>query len=131
MISNNETPEDVQLQFVFPNPVQEGNPLTEPVFVNARHEILSTALELVNHRRQEQYGSPDRTMALYGLLLIALNDYGNKVDAAQYGAVSCILLKVARIICNPHVHDSYVDLAGYAAIAGELAKRASSEPTPR
>lgn len=82
-----------------------------------RGQILQRAMELCTGERNDTHGTPENNMGLFAELLEAyLNHPITKVDAA---IVMC-LSKIARIGCNQAHEDHYIDLAGYAAIAGEL-----------
>lgn len=84
-----------------------------------RPEILDNAKKCVCGQRQQDYGSPEnnfeRIAALWNAYLGA-----KTVDAVDV-AMMLALLKVARIKTGRGTEDSFVDLAGYAACAGEIA----------
>lgn len=98
-----------------------------------RSEILDEAKKCVCGQRQQDYGTPEDNFTTIGYmwstylraahpnLNIALNEVTPK-DVA----VMMSLLKVARI-ANGSSPDSFVDLAGYAACAGEIAARMNKE----
>lgn len=81
-----------------------------------RDEILDTAKALINGDRQSHYGPPDenfrRIAAGWGVIL------GCDVSPEQV-ALCMAWLKIARLANGPHA-DSYIDGAGYLALAGEL-----------
>lgn len=87
-----------------------------------RERILWQASELVTGERQEQYGPPEenfeRIAAGWSVLL------GVDIEPEQVALCMC-WLKIARLVQGPH-EDSYVDAAAYAALAGELAERATN-----
>lgn len=94
-----------------------------------RFEILESAKKCVCGEREQEYGEPEDNFETIGLLwgiylraahpelktVFAQNDVTPK-DVAMMMA----LLKVARA-SNGDKLDSFVDLAGYAACAGEIA----------
>jgi hypothetical protein len=92
-----------------------------------RKEILSAAEECVCTSRQEEYGPIENNFALIGRLW---TEYA-KTRCVSIGADVCIepedvaimmaLLKIGRIASGQVKADNYVDLAGYAACAGEIA----------
>lgn len=98
-----------------------------------RAEILDEAKKCVCGQRQQDYGTPEDNFTTIGYLWsayfraahpnldIALNEITPK-DVA----VMMSLLKVARIATGSSP-DSFVDLAGYAACAGEIAARMNKE----
>lgn len=83
-----------------------------------RQETLETALKYVTADRQAEHGSPEHTFALIATLWSAYLD--EEVSPHQV-AMMMALLKIARQRMNPHHTDNYIDLAGYAACAAELA----------
>ena len=94
-----------------------------------RREILSIAADIVNGRREDEYGSPEDNFTtislLWGVYLRAAHPDFAKVMAingisAKDVAMMMGLLKVARIATGTTV-DSFIDLAGYAACGGESA----------
>lgn len=101
-----------------------------------RAEILEAARTCVCGERERDYGTPENNFETIGLLwgvylraahperarVMAVNHITAKDVAAMMG-----LLKVARIATSSNP-DSFVDLAGYAACAGEIATK--EDPTP-
>ena len=92
-----------------------------------RAEILSEAKRCVCGEREQDYGTPENNFTTIGMLwtvyLMAshpeLVEVINIIDAKDV-AVMMSLLKIARIATGSSP-DSFVDLAGYAACAGEIA----------
>ena len=94
-----------------------------------RAEVLDEAKKCVCGQRQDDYGTPEDNFTTIGYLWsayikaahpdwnIALDEFTSK-DVA----VMMALLKVARI-ARGSSPDSFVDLAGYAACAGEIVTR--------
>lgn len=101
-----------------------------------RPEILDTAKQMVCGQREQDYGSPEDSFETTGLLwgvylraahpkyakVMPINGITPKDVAVMLGC-----LKVARIARGDKA-DSFVDLAGYAACAGEIATRREIEP---
>ena len=81
--------------------------------------ILEQAKELVGGDRQEDYGDKltnhENIAALWSIFL-------RKTITPHDVAMCMALVKVARLM-HAHKTDSYIDLAAYAAIAGELNER--------
>lgn len=93
-----------------------------------RSEVLAAAEKCVCGKRQEDYGTPEDNFTTIGLLwgvyLRAAHPEIAKVlpingIEAKDVAIMMALLKVARI-AKGSSPDSFVDLAGYAACAGEI-----------
>lgn len=88
-----------------------------------RSDILTKALETVT-QRQQVHGKPENTFgAIAGMWSVYLSELiGQEVELKDHQAAMMVgLLKVARSIKSPEHADNFVDLAGYAACAGELA----------
>lgn len=89
-----------------------------------RVEILQTAQTLITGQRQQDYGPPtenfQRIAELWNVRLRPYLKEGKEIDG-QIVAELMILLKVARAVNSP-TEDTYIDIAGYAGIAGELAE---------
>lgn len=81
-----------------------------------REEILNKALDIVKGAREEQYGSPEDCFGTIAQFWSAYLD--NPVTSVDV-AVMMILLKIARLKNNQEYDDNYIDIAGYAACAGE------------
>lgn len=89
--------------------------------MNKREEILRKANECVNGQREMHYGSPEQnfeTIAKFWSVYLA-EKLDAEIDACDV-AVMMSLLKIARIRNGNFKADSFIDLAGYAACAGEI-----------
>lgn len=96
----------------------------------SREEILREAIKCVCTDRNEQYGEPeDNFDCIAGYWQKFLCDH-----CVEYGAGVCItpedvavmmmLFKIARYItADTPIVDTFVDIAGYAACAGEICDR--------
>lgn len=90
-----------------------------------RKDILETAGSYVTVDRETQYGSPEDN---FGIIADLWHTYllgcthGGDLNAEDVAIMMC-LLKVARIASGQKKDDNYIDLAGYAACAGEIATR--------
>lgn len=82
-----------------------------------RAEILEAARVCVCGEREQDYGTPENSFTLIGKLWTA---YMGTPFTPKDVAMMMALLKVARIKGGDKA-DSFVDLAGYAACAGEIA----------
>ena len=86
-----------------------------------RGDILDRAKALTEGDRNKSYGSPKENMTLFGDLVTPyLQAVGFPVSATDAAVILC-LLKISRITANYEHADNYLDLAAYAAIAGECA----------
>jgi hypothetical protein len=82
-------------------------------------DFLKKAIELVEGQRQEDYGDKTLNHQNIARLWSAFLD----VEISPHDVAICmVLVKVARLM-HSHKSDSYVDLAAYGAIAGEIAER--------
>lgn len=91
-----------------------------------REEILDKAKACVCVDRENTYGKPEDNFAtianFWNKYLFAkgiLEEFINSDDVA----IMMALLKIARIATGKAKEDNYVDLAGYAACAGEIATK--------
>ena len=100
-----------------------------------RPEILDAARACVCGAREQDYGTPEENFTTIGMfwytyLLAAHPDLGIMLTpdhiTAKDVAIMMALLKVARIATGSSP-DSFVDLAGYAACAGEIATAETKE----
>ncbi len=82
-----------------------------------RDKLLDEAKNLVNGPRAKDYGDAyenhERVAQLWGTIL------GQDVSVSQ--VYQCLMaLKLARLIVSPTHTDSWVDIAGYASLGGEI-----------
>ena len=95
-----------------------------------RSEILEAARCCVCGEREQDYGTPEnnfRTIGLFWSIYLgaAHPEFNLPITAKDVGAMMA-LLKVARIATGSSL-DSFVDLAGYAACAGEIAASSAGQ----
>lgn len=89
-----------------------------------RGEILDMAKKIVTGEREQQYGKPEDNFRLIGELweIYLRNRCGCEIDVlAEDVAIMMAVMKIARIMTGIYKEDSYIDLCGYAACAGEIA----------
>ena len=92
--------------------------------MSAAGTICRQAAALVEGDRQTTHGD---ALAVYADLAAQWNAYlGDRLAAgrrlsAKDTALMMALLKIARTKNGTHNPDNYVDLAGYAGVAGEIA----------
>lgn len=82
-----------------------------------REEILQKAAKAISGERDEHYGSPEDN---FGRIANLWTSYYGKPFSATDVANMMILLKIARAVNDPTHEDNYIDIAGYAACAGEI-----------
>ena len=103
----------------------ESMPVFNPQFeyiLEDRVDVLDTAKETVTQDRVDIYGEPEnafKKLADYWTDYIQGKEVLETVDVCNM----MILLKISRSELNPFHIDNYVDMAGYAACAGEEAIR--------
>lgn len=85
-----------------------------------RQEILKAAAEIVTVDREQQYGKPEDNFAIIAAFWQTY--LGHQISAQDVAAMMA-LLKIARISTGKYKPDNYIDLAGYAACAGEIAAK--------
>ena len=81
-----------------------------------RDEILETAQKLISGDRAATYGDASENFKLIGKFWTAY--LGITVSAADVATLMA-LLKIARSRGSEH-QDNWIDLCGYAALAGEI-----------
>ncbi len=89
-------------------------------------EIACAAAALLEGDRQRTHGDKRTNHANIAALWdgYMARRFGLATGSVQPRDVAClmVLLKVARTLAGQHNPDDYVDMVGYAAIAGELAE---------
>lgn len=84
--------------------------------MNERSRILQEADGLINGDRARDYGTPQENFARIATIWGAILG----IELTAHEVALCMAgLKLARLANGPH-RDSYVDGAGYLALAGEL-----------
>lgn len=83
-----------------------------------RAEVLRLAEKCVCGGRDGDYGTPEDN---FGTIAKLWTIYRGTAFTAKDVAIMMALLKIARIRSGQYSADSYVDLAGYAACACEIA----------
>ena len=89
-------------------------------------DFLEKAIELVDGQRAIDYG--DKTLNHQNIANL-WNAYLGMNISAHDVAICMLLVKVARLK-NMHTEDSYIDIAGYAGIAGEIDKATTEHIEP-
>ena len=98
-----------------------------------RKEILEAAMRCVCGDREQDYGTPEKNFELIADLwteYLKAKCVNPGVDVSIRGedvATLMCLFKIARIATGRGKADSFIDLAGYAACAGELATGGGTE----
>jgi hypothetical protein len=85
-----------------------------------RDEVLADAKEKINGPRAKDYGDAyenhDKIAKMWSAIL------GMEVTVAQ--VYQCMLaVKIGRLITTPEHEDTWVDIAGYAALGGEISEK--------
>lgn len=83
-----------------------------------RETILDTAKQCICADREAEYGTPQENL---GRIAALWSGYAAHDFTAHDVAIMMALVKVGRIASGKVKQDTYVDMAGYAALAGELA----------
>ena len=87
-------------------------------------EIIEQAAKLVGGERNEQYGD---IVDCHQKIADLWSAYLGSDVSPQDVAILMALLKIARTKTGAHKLDNYVDLAGYAGVAGEIAERVNAD----
>lgn len=94
-----------------------GNQEEQPT---TRKTILDAAEKCVCQDRQDTHGRPEDSFGAIADLWTAYLGTGQEIDPVDV-ANMMVLLKIARAKGNPKHQDNWIDVAGYAACAGEIA----------
>lgn len=94
---------------------------------HTRADILEAAKTCVTGQREQDYGSPEDNFQaiadLWNSYLSANTKFDPDITPHDVAMMMC-LLKIARTATGDAYHmDNYIDLAGYAACAGEIAAK--------
>ncbi|MDD3041293.1 DUF6378 domain-containing protein [Bacteroides sp.] len=81
-----------------------------------RRECLQKAEKCVCGQRDIDHGKPEDTFGMIGRFW---SDYLGVPVTAHDVTIMMVLFKAARIRVGSYVEDNYIDMAGYAACAGE------------
>ena len=88
-----------------------------------RKEILETATKTICNDRQDVYGNPEDSFPIiakyWETYLTQITGNNIKLTPRNAAEMLC-LFKLARITTGKFKEDNYIDLCGYAAIAGSL-----------
>lgn len=87
-----------------------------------RADILKAAERCVCTDRNQQYGEPEdnfRTISMLWSVYLCARGMEQPLGAADVGAMMA-LFKLGRIATGGNKADNFIDLAGYAACAGEI-----------
>lgn len=82
-----------------------------------RKEILETAHTLISEDRDKEYGSAEANFQKIADLWSTIK--GVEFTASDVG-LFMVAVKLARLSTNPNHQDSYIDMAGYSALTGEI-----------
>lgn len=84
-------------------------------------EILDEAKKIISGERKDQYGNAEDSFKIIADLWNVYDQYkGKSEDDAKDVSLKMILLKIARTLGGEDKLDNYVDIAGYAALAGGI-----------
>jgi hypothetical protein len=87
-----------------------------------RNDILTTATNIINGDRAEDYGDAREN---FGRIAAMWSAYlGHDINVTDVGPM-LVLLKVARL-AHSQGDDSFIDIAGYAALGAEMNHRAEN-----
>ena len=106
---------------------------TQESVIKTRAEILEAAGKCVTGGRDEEYGEPEDSFDLIARLwepyirAVCVSPSADVTIRPQDVAILMALLKIARAAVSDKP-DNFVDLAGYAACAGEVAQSAYPMP---
>lgn len=91
-----------------------------------RASLLEEARGIVHNDRNSNYGNPEDNFQVIAEIMRAYLSRRFKTDipVQAYDVANLMFaVKLGRLAHNPLHHDSYVDMAGYAAAGAEVAAR--------
>lgn len=89
--------------------------------ISKRVELLNEAARLTGQDRNREYGEPRPNMQCAGELKEVIRRWRSRsVSPAELEALDMCCTKMARLMTGKPKADTYIDLAAYAAIAGEI-----------
>lgn len=92
-----------------------------------RSQVLEKANDCVNGNREQDYGTPEDNFRMIADLWSAYME--TQITPIDVAMMMC-LLKIARVsTAEIPTDDCFVDIAGYAACAGEIKERSMSYGT--
>ena len=86
--------------------------------MNKRTETLEAAAALINGDREKDYGTPQDN---FQRIAMVWEVYMGVTISPHDVTLMMAMLKIARLAHDPSKEDSYIDAAGYIALANELA----------
>ncbi len=93
-------------------------------------EISIAAADLIGGDRKQAYGNPEDGMTRVAILwngwLHATGAAGPRALTGADVAKLMVLFKLARSVTGPLRMDNFIDMAGWAAVAGEAAASEAS-----
>ena len=102
--------------------------------LSVRESILRTAIDFTTGDRDVEYGDPVTQLGQAGYLKQIVRQFNRdnptarRLSFAEWDAIDMILEKLSRLICGGmSKRDTYIDVAAYAAIAGECMERERDE----
>lgn len=87
-------------------------------------DLLNEAASIVAGDRQAEYGDPEDNFERIGLLW---GIHLNRPVSAEDVAWMMVLLKLARRVTGSPKRDTYVDAAGYVALAGQIGLKGAKD----
>lgn len=98
-----------------------------------REKVLDTAKQYICGPREEAYGSPEEGFKLTATLWETYlrsrcvpPGYVISIEPEDV-AIMMALLKISRLAATPDHMDGWIDIAGYAALGGEISQRFTRE----
>ncbi|UOK18177.1 hypothetical protein SEA_CLAYDA5_24 [Microbacterium phage Clayda5] len=93
-----------------------------------RRDILSTADNLIHGDREDDYGRPiDSFRRVAQAMNVVLEGEGHPPISATTAAKLMIALKLSRLSGGDNKDDTWIDLAGYAALGAEVHEQEAGE----
>ncbi len=96
-----------------------------------RQELATYVGDLISKDRNETHGDPHAQFGLQvDMLKLIMSQWRGPISNTAYHAIEQITTKLSRLAVGVDLQDSWLDIAGYALIAAEIAKTTLTEQVP-
>ena len=92
-----------------------------------RGTILDKAKETINGARQDAYGNPEDSFAAIADFWEVYERHRAQKSGPHDAMMKMALFKIARICTGAGSEDSYIDCAGYLALAADMWRQEKGE----
>lgn len=96
-----------------------------------RQELAAHVGGLISNERNETHGEPHAQFGLQvEMLKLIMSHWRGPISNTAYHAIEQITTKLSRLAVGVDLQDTWLDIAGYALIAAEVAKGPPTTQAP-